>query len=361
MTCVSWDDAQEYVSWLTRTTDEAYRLPTEAEWDRAAAGSQAGCQRRPEGTTERSLVVRMMMKMMLARLAVATVLVLVASSAVAERLALVVGNDVYTSPSMLQLQNAVNDARAVAAALEEVGFTVTKVENATRAQLSAALGRFVERLQGDDVALFYFAGHGMQVEQTNYLIPTDYAGQTAAEVRLSAFSAVEVEDMLRRARVAMLVFDACRNTPPAYRGMRGGGTGLAAMEARGTLIAFAAGAGEYALDAAPGEANGLFTAKLLEALRVPGLTATALFQQVRREVYSASQETQFPAVYDNCCRTSCFGRAIRIQIQIRGWRGCSGSRFGRARMRRISRTICGNFLTGRSRVWPVGAWMYWRM
>ena len=112
------------------------------------------------------------------------------------RLALVVGNDAYTELSVLQ--NAVNDARTVAVALEEVGFTVTRVENATRPRLAAALGRFAARLRGDDVALFDFAGHGVQVDGTNYLIPTDYAGQTAAEVRLSAFSAAEVEDLLRQ-------------------------------------------------------------------------------------------------------------------------------------------------------------------
>ena len=211
------------------------------------------------------------------------------------RLALVVGNDAYTDLSLLR--NAVNDARTVAVALEEVGFTVTRVENASRSRLAAALGRFAGRLRGDDVALFYFAGHGVQVDNTNYLIPTDYAGQTSAEVRLSTFSAAEVEDLLRPARVAMLVFDACRNNP--YRGIRTSGGGLAAMEARGTLIAFAAGAGQVAADAAgPGSSNGLFTSKLVEALRVPGLTATALFQRVRREVYTASNEEQFPAVYD---------------------------------------------------------------
>ena len=223
------------------------------------------------------------------------------------RLALVVGNDAYTELSALQ--NAVNDARAVAVALEEVGFTVTRVENATRPRLAAALGRFAGRLRGDDVALFYFAGHGVQVDNTNYLIPTDYAGQTAAEVRLSAFSAAEVEDLLRPARVAMLVFDACRNNP--YRGIRTSGGGLAAMEARGTLIAFAAGAGEVAADAAgPGSSNGLFTSKLVEALRVPGLTATALFQRVRREVYASSNEEQFPAVYDQLLSDFVFRRAL---------------------------------------------------
>ena len=223
------------------------------------------------------------------------------------RLALVVGNDAYTELSALQ--NAVNDARTVAVALEEVGFTVTRVENATRSRLAAALGRFAGRLRGDDVALFYFAGHGVQVDNRNYLIPTDYAGQTAAEVRLSAFSAAEVEDLLRPARVAMLVFDACRNNP--YRGIRTSGGGLAAMEARGTLIAFAAGAGEVAADVAgPGSSNGLFTSKLVEALRVPGLTATALFQRVRREVYASSNEEQFPAVYDQLLSDFVFRPAL---------------------------------------------------
>ena len=102
--------------------------------------------------------------------------------------------------------------------------------------------------------------------------------------------------MLGPARVAMLVFDACRNNP--YRGVRGG-TGLAPMEARGTLVAYAAGAGEVAADSAPGSSNGLFTSKFVEALRAPGLTATALFRRVRRDVYEASNSEQWPAVYDD--------------------------------------------------------------
>ena len=208
--------------------------------------------------------------------AVALAVLLVAAPAAGQgqsgrRLALVVGNDAYTELSVLR--NAVNDARAVAVALEEVGFTVTRVENATRSRLAAALGRFAARLRGDDVALFYFAGHGVQVDNT------------------------------------MLVFDACRNNP--YRGIRTSGGGLAAMEARGTLIAFAAGAGEVAADAAgPGSSNGLFTSKLVEALRVPGLTATALFQRVRREVYASSNEEQFPAVYDQLLSDFVFRPAL---------------------------------------------------
>ena len=217
------------------------------------------------------------------------------------RVALVVGNDAYEAQSVLH--NAVNDARAVATGLREVGFSVTGVENADRSRLMSALASFAESLASDDVALFYFAGHGVQVDQENYLLPTDYAGQTAANVRLNGLKASDVEEMLQTARVAMLVFDACRNNP--YRsvggrvsGIRGGGRGLARMEPRGTLIAYAAGAGEVAADGAPGS-NGLFTSKFLEALREPGLTASELFMHVRREVHFASNESQFPAVYNS--------------------------------------------------------------
>ena len=210
------------------------------------------------------------------------------------RLALVVGNDSYTDQSALR--NAVNDARTVATALGEVGFAVTRVENANRARLTSALSSFAGSLRGDDVALFYFAGHGVQVDGVNYLMPTDYAGRTLSALRFDAVSASDIQEMLRPAQVAMLVFDACRNNP--YRGVRGE-AGLAPMEARGTLIAYAAGAGEVAADSAPGVSNGLFTSKFVEALRTPGLTATDLFRRVRRDVYEASNAEQWPAVYDD--------------------------------------------------------------
>ena len=209
------------------------------------------------------------------------------------RVALVVGNDAYRSQSVLR--NAVNDARAVKAALEDVGFLVTLLEDVTRARLTAALGGFASSLGDDDVALFFFAGHGVQIDGTNYLIPVDYAGRSEFELTQDTVSVVDVERLLRSARVAMLVLDACRNNP--YRGMRSGGTGLAPMEARGTLIAYSAGADQLA-DDAPDAANGLFTGKFVEALEEPGLTAAQLFDHVRLEVYTASRGEQHPAVYN---------------------------------------------------------------
>ena len=250
-----------------------------------------------------------------ARRAVAGLAVLLVLSAVGSamaqgrRLALVVGNDAYRAQSALR--NAVNDARAVASALDEVGFAVTRVENANRARLTSALSSFAGSLRGDDVALFYFAGHGVQVDGVNYLMPTDYAGQSSSALRFDAVSASDVQEMLGRARVAMLVFDACRNNP--YRGVRGG-TGLAPMEARGTLVAYAAGAGEVAADSAPGASNGLFTSKFVEALRAPGLTATDLFRRVRRQVYEASNAEQWPAVYDDLLSDFVFRPAVTAGV-----------------------------------------------
>ena len=242
-----------------------------------------------------------------------------AATAQGRRVALVVGNDAYQTQSVLR--NAVNDARAVAAALEQVGFAVTRVENADRAQLTSRLSDFAGSLRDDDVALFYFAGHGVQVEQENYLMPTDYVGRTAAALRFDAVSASDVQEMLRPARVAMLVFDACRNNP--YRGVRGG-AGLAAMEARGTLIAYAAGAGEVAADSAPGASNGLFTAKFVEALREPGLTATELFRRVRRDVYETSNAEQWPAVYDDLLSDFVVRPAAVVPAGSAGFDGAGG-------------------------------------
>ena len=237
---------------------------------------------------------------------------------VGRRLALVIGNESYPESPLL---NPVNDARAVSAALTDVGFSVTRVEDATRQEMALEIATFAGRVDDDDVALFYYAGHGIEVDRENYLIPTDYRGRTAEAARLQGISAADVQEALASARVAMLVFDACRNNP--YRGTRGGGgAGLAPMEARGTLIAYAAGAGEEALDEPEAE-NGLFTAKFLDALREPGLTATALFQQVRREVHAASEEEQWPAVYDDLLADFVFREAAASAAEVGGtpWSG----------------------------------------
>lgn len=210
------------------------------------------------------------------------------------RLALVIGNDSYP-PSFSPLRNARNDARAIAAALREVGFTVIEKSDLRRSDFGAELEAFGRGLTTNDVALFFYAGHGLQLEGENYLMPVDFSGQSEAAARWDTIPVGRVHDVMRKARVSMIVLDACRNNP--FGGSRSAGGGLAAMEARGSLIAFAAGAGQTASDNTS-SANGLFTTHLLSALRTPGLGVREVFRRTREQVVSATNGNQFPAVYD---------------------------------------------------------------
>lgn len=208
------------------------------------------------------------------------------------RVALVVGNDSYPQAG---LRNARNDARAMAKALQDLGFTVTLVEDTAREALIEALGSFADQLQKGDVAFFYYAGHGVELDQQNYLVPVDFKMGSATAAKFNLVNVSAVQEALQPARVSMLVLDACRNNP--FTGTRGS-NGLAAMTARGGLIAFATGAGQTASDNAA-EANGLFTAELLKMLREPGLMVQEVFRQVRENVYSASLGRQRPALYED--------------------------------------------------------------
>lgn len=211
------------------------------------------------------------------------------------RIALVIGNDRYSGPMVLQ--NARRDATAIAGELRGLGFQTTLVQDATRQQFDDALERFAGALAAADVALFYYAGHGVQVKNENYLIPVDYAGNSEDGVVLRGVGATKIQTMIARARVSILVLDACRNNP--YAGARSAGGGLAPpIEAVGTLVAFATGAGQVASDN-PGGTQGTFTGALLEALRVPGLSIQDVFKRARQQVYSVTNGRQWPALYDN--------------------------------------------------------------
>ena len=208
------------------------------------------------------------------------------------RLAFVVGNDAYRDAP---LKNGKNDARAIAAELRDVGFTVTPLHDATRDQFTTAFATFVDQLRANDVAVFYFAGHGVQVDGENYLIPASFTGSGPAMLGLNAIKASEVQKLMERARVRVLILDACRTNP--FSGNRQGAGGLASMEARGSLIAMAAGPGEVASDN-PDETNGLYTRELVKVLRVPGLALREVLFRVRQQVYDASNSKQFPDYRD---------------------------------------------------------------
>jgi len=209
-------------------------------------------------------------------------------------MALVIGNDSY--PSM-PLHNARNDARAVQKALMESGFETDLVEDAGRAAFARAVDSFSAKLQRGDVALFYYAGHGMAIDEANYLLPVDFNAQSQADVEFQSYPARQVQKKLeeRGTKLNIIVLDACRNNP--FHFGRSAGGGLAAMrEGEGTLIAFAAKEGQQAGDN-PADSNGTYTKYLVEAMREPGLGIRDLFFRVQQRVFDATEHRQFPYVY----------------------------------------------------------------
>lgn len=207
------------------------------------------------------------------------------------RLALVIGNDSYVGSPLV---NARTDARTMAQALRRLAFDVTAIEDGSRASMWSALRAFSGRLTASDLALVFYAGHGVQVEGNNYLIPVDFKGRSEEEVRFNAISSNEVERALQRARIGVLVLDACRNNP--FSGERSGSGGLARVDVQGLLVAYAAGAGQTASDGPIG-ANGIYTSELVQVLGAPGLGLRETFFEVQRRVAARTNRRQFPAIY----------------------------------------------------------------
>jgi len=207
------------------------------------------------------------------------------------RTALVIGNSAYLDTP---LRNPVNDVRAIARTLRELGFTVLAYENANKRTMETAVIEFGRRLAEGGVGLFYYAGHGLQVRGRNYLVPVDAEIDSEATTRIAA---VDVDFLLgemaeAKNRVNIVILDACRNNP-FERKLRGASRGLAAVDAaRGTLVAYATAPGSVAAD---GEgSNGLYTEELLQALREPGLKVEEVFKRVRVGVTNRSKGAQTP-------------------------------------------------------------------
>ncbi len=221
------------------------------------------------------------------------------------RYALVIGNDNYQS--VTPLHNARADARAVAAALREVGFKVTLEQDVTLEKLKSALRSFKSQISGGDDAVFYFSGHGVQFDGTNYLIPTDLTPQNQEQVMDDAVPLQRVLDDLRdqKARFALAIVDACRDNPFKGSGRAIGGRGLAPVTAAtGQMVMYSAGAGQEALDRlGDGDAdpNGVFTRVLIKEISKPGVPADQVLKHVKEQVVALAEQVhheQVPALYD---------------------------------------------------------------
>ncbi|MBS1808050.1 MAG: SUMF1/EgtB/PvdO family nonheme iron enzyme [Acidobacteria bacterium] len=212
------------------------------------------------------------------------------------RVALVIGNSAY---ALGALANPVNDARDIAATLRQANFEVLFGENQNRRQMRELIRQFGDKIRNGGVGLFFFAGHGVQVNSTNFLIPIGAEITKETEVEDEAVSVnfvlAQMEDA--RNKLNIVVLDACRDNPFARSFRTAGERGLAVTKSAptGTLIAYATGAGSVASDGAG--RNGLFTQELLTNLKTPGLTLESVFRRTRTTVRSKSNGQQVPYEY----------------------------------------------------------------
>jgi uncharacterized caspase-like protein len=207
------------------------------------------------------------------------------------RVALVMGNSAYaTAP----LKNPVNDASDIAQTLRDLGFDVIHKENINQNEMKRAIRAFGEKMRQSSVALFYYAGHGIQVNGQNYLVPI---GATIDKQEEVEYEGVDVGLVLAQMEDAgsqtnIVILDACRNNPFTRR-FRSAARGLASMQApSGTLIAYATAPGAVADDG--NERNGVYTQEVLKQIRMPGVNVEEVFKRVRMAVREQTHGKQTP-------------------------------------------------------------------
>lgn len=235
--------------------------------------------------------------------------------AIAARHAFIVGNASYVSAP--HLQNPTNDARDLAQSLESLGYRVTLGLDVSRSKFLESFQTFIRSLGPDDVALFYYAGHGLQIGGENYLFPVDVevGSEADARGRLVALNAL-LADLSRSTKTRIVILDACRNNPFAEkladsRPTRSAGQtrGLARVYAGvGSFIAYSTQPGNVALDGQ--DRNSPFTEALLRHLAVPGGDVHAVMRRVRADVQRATSEQQVPWENSSLIDEMAFAEAV---------------------------------------------------
>jgi uncharacterized protein (TIGR02145 family) len=210
-----------------------------------------------------------------------------------KKIALVIGNGNYNSST---LANPENDAKAMRVALQSVGFTVMEYENLNQVQMKKAIDDFGVKLRSNEIGLFFYAGHGIQSNGYNYLIPVDAQLLSEQQVEYDCVQADRVLALMEASgtKVNIIILDACRNNPFERSWTRAAtGKGLAFMNApSGTLIAYATSPGNTASDGSGN--NGLYTSAILESIKIPNITIIQMFQNVRSIVSQKSSKKQIP-------------------------------------------------------------------
>jgi uncharacterized protein YcfL len=232
---------------------------------------------------------------------------LTALAATEKRVALVIGNDAYQG--VPKLEKAANDARAIGKELEKVGFEVMSHTNLDRRGMNQAINAFTEKISGGGVGVFFFAGHGVQLDGRNFLLPVDIKVDKPNDLDDEAIDMLKVTERLNdaKAKLSLLIIDACRDNPfPKKAGRSLGGTrGLSMPQTpNGTMVVYSAGVNQQALDKlSDGDKspNGLFTREFLPVISTPGIRIDDAVKRVRSAVIQKAKSVgheQNPAIYD---------------------------------------------------------------
>ena len=224
----------------------------------------------------------------------------------AKRVALVIGNDNYVAVS--KLQKAGNDANAMARELKNAGFAVQLHQNLNYRATVRAVESFTQGIQGGDEVVFFYAGHGVQIKNGSYLLPTDIEVKSESEVEKTAYDLLTLTEKLAEAKPAfsLVIIDACRDNPLKSKGRSiGNARGLSAIEApKGQMIVYSASRGQQALDRLlekDPNPNSVFTRELLARMKNPGMKIEDLMRDVQNSVEELAKSVkheQRPAIYN---------------------------------------------------------------
>jgi len=246
------------------------------------------------------------MRFLIAALTAAAFLVSANAALADKRVAFVVGNGAYKN--VAALPNPAVDAKSMAKVLRNVGFEVVEGTNLTRDKMTERLLEFGQKAQGADVALFFYAGHGIAINGTNYLLPVDADLKSEMDVKLGSAINVDLtlDQTMGDAKVKLVFLDACRDNPFAAKIKSNSATrsvsvqqGLAEMKSgEGTLIAFATGPGQTALDGEVGT-NSPFTRALIANIAAPGVEIQQAMTKVRAQVNEETNKGQLPWGHTN--------------------------------------------------------------
>ena len=246
------------------------------------------------------------MRFLIAVMSVAALLVSANVAKADKRVAFVVGNGAYKN--VAPLPNPAIDAKSMAKLLRNVGFDVVEGANLTRDKMTERLLEFGKKAEGADVALFFYAGHGIAINGINYLLPVDADLKSEMDVKLGSAINIDVtlDQTMADAKVKLVFLDACRDNPFAAKIKSNSATrsvsvqsGLAEMKSgEGTLIAFATGPGQTALDGQDGT-NSPFTRALMANIASPGVEIQQAMTKVRAQVNEETNKNQLPWGHTN--------------------------------------------------------------